>query len=966
MVAVMPAGRQTLLHHIRRLAVPAITDDLCDAALLERFLAQKDEIAFATLVNRHGPMVSQVCRRVLAHADDAEDAFQAVFMVLARKAATVHPRHALPAWLHGVAFRVALNARSIRSRRLGRARGLPGVMADPRPDPLAELSARELLDILDDEIRQLPQRYRLPVILCCLQGRSQEEAARQLGWSPGSVKGRLERGRARLQKRFVRRGLTLSAALAAAELSRAVAVPALAAALVARTLQGATVFGSPQTAAFAGLSAEAAGLAEATLRGMALAKLKILAVLALATCLLTAELVIYGAGRRSFAPTPLMSSPVPGLKTGGATAENPVFEPEISLGPATLVNIRRAEPRDEASFSTDVRGRVFDPEGRPFAGAKLYLGYSARRYVRDNLRPPADRPRATSDARGWFHFAFAPAELDAKWLDDSWPAVLAAADGYGPAWVEVRESGKGTELSLKLVEDSSINGRIVDPNRQPVAGATLRVQNVYSDSKEGVARALRGDFNSWYPRTWRGAVPGQPPRVTTDADGRFRLTGLGRHRVAALALEGPAIQHTFLTVAAQSATMPSDGVSGTTFEHVALASRPIRGVVRDQTNGKPLSGVRISASETISTTLTNDDGAYELLGCSKSRGGYRIMAQPQADQPYFAATVWKPDGPGLDPIAANFELQSGVVLQGRVTDQVTHKPPRTAVVEYAPLFPNIHSSRIICNGCSMAASSAVIQPDGCYRLVVLPGPGVVCVAASPRGAYAEAFVDEPGLASLFHDGLNHGDGQRLLTAIAGTQSKLWVNKYNALSLINPEPNAGPLLLDLTVQPAQRLQGFVIGPDGKPLTGVNVAGLTAMPDDELLETPSFNVTGLNPRHTRTLVFHHTRKGLGKVLTVRGDETKALTVQLDPCGSALGRLVDQRGKPVPELEVGFVRGTNGPAILAKTDRDGRFCVSLVPLQRYSLRPSSSGRLLRDVGEVAVESGHSKDLGELTMAD
>src|SRR5262249_30831810 len=178
----MTGDPDTLVWYIRRLIRPA-PDETTDAALLGRFISGKDETAFAALVNRHGPLVFHVCRRVLGDAHDAEDAFQATFLVLARKAAVVNPRESLAAWLHGVAHRVALKARSSRNRRPS-AEELPTPpLVDPRYDPLAELSARELVATVDEEVRRLPEVYRLPVILCCLEGRSLEEAARQLGWT---------------------------------------------------------------------------------------------------------------------------------------------------------------------------------------------------------------------------------------------------------------------------------------------------------------------------------------------------------------------------------------------------------------------------------------------------------------------------------------------------------------------------------------------------------------------------------------------------------------------------------------------------------------------------------------------------------------------------------------------------------------------------------------------------------------
>jgi hypothetical protein len=551
-------------------------------------------------------------------------------------------------------------------------------------------------------------------------------------------------------------------------------------------------------------------------------------------------------------------------------------------------------------------------------------------------------------------------------LDDSRPAVVAVADGYGPAWAEVGEPGQGAGLSLKLVEDLPVEGRILDQNRQPIAGARVLMLDVTSDSEEGVTRFLQGDFDSWSPRSWRGPLPGQPPGVTTGADGRFRLTGLGRDRVVRLALEGSTISHSTLAAVTRpaGATPYFAGVKGAAFEHEALPSRPIRGVVRDRATGKPVAGVKISACGHLPTAVTDEDGGYELPGCPKA-DVYFVLAQPQAGQPYFATWARVPDGPGLDPLTANLELVGGIRLQGRVTDGATQRPLRAGVVEYYPLFPNPHSSRITTG--TVAPSSALIRPDGSYSLVVLPGPGVVCVAGSPRNSYAVARVDADDLANLFHDGMDHGMSQGLFTATQnGGQGSCCINGYHALSLINPDEGAELPALGLTLHPARPLKGTVVGPDGLPLTGVRVIGLTAMPDEEVLDSASFTVTGLNPRRSRDLTFHHKGKNLGKVLTVRGDETEPLTVPLDPCGSVTGRMVDQDGKPVPGVTVCFGRASIPSNVVAETDGGGRFRAALVPGEKHVLLLSGSRRLLRDVGPLEVEPGRSKDLGDLPLSD
>jgi RNA polymerase sigma factor (sigma-70 family) len=229
---------ETLLRHLRRLVPTPAEDPEPDADLLRRYVRDRDERAFAALVRRHGGLVLGVCRRVLGDAHRAEDAFQAAWLVFARKAATVRPADGLAGWLHGVARQTARNVLRGEARRRkheGEARRVAATQE--RSDPLDKLTARELLLILDEEVCRLPECNRLPVLYCCWEGLSTEEAAQRLGWTPGSVKGRLERGRKLLHERLAKRGLTLSAALPSAEVSRGGAeVPA---ALVADTVRAA-------------------------------------------------------------------------------------------------------------------------------------------------------------------------------------------------------------------------------------------------------------------------------------------------------------------------------------------------------------------------------------------------------------------------------------------------------------------------------------------------------------------------------------------------------------------------------------------------------------------------------------------------------------------------------------------------------------------------------------------------------
>jgi RNA polymerase sigma factor (sigma-70 family) len=182
----MSDGRAApILQHIRKLAESQTTALLPDRELLRRFARQHDEDAFAVLVRRHGPMVWHVCARVLGNSPDAEDAFQAVFLILLRKAPSRHWHDSVGNWLYLVAYRAAVRARAAAARR-GRHEGRAAVRSPAAP--LDDLAGRELEEVLDQELARLPEKYRLPLVFCCLEGTSREQAARQLGWPLGTLK----------------------------------------------------------------------------------------------------------------------------------------------------------------------------------------------------------------------------------------------------------------------------------------------------------------------------------------------------------------------------------------------------------------------------------------------------------------------------------------------------------------------------------------------------------------------------------------------------------------------------------------------------------------------------------------------------------------------------------------------------------------------------------------------------------
>ncbi len=261
-----------VLRHLRTLYRCGVVGPLSDEQLLERFLAHRDETAeeaFAELVQRHGPMVLGVCRRVLGDAHEAEDAFQATFLVLARKATSVVRREKVANWLYGVAVRTAREAR-VRARRRSREERVSTPVHVEPPD---EGFPEELRTILDEELARLPARYRGPVVLCELEGLSRPEAARRLDIPEGTLSSRLSRAKTRLRDRLARRGVAVPVAALTTALIREAQAISLPLSLIEATVGAATRVAAGASAASA-LSAPVASLSEGVLNAMLFAKVK--------------------------------------------------------------------------------------------------------------------------------------------------------------------------------------------------------------------------------------------------------------------------------------------------------------------------------------------------------------------------------------------------------------------------------------------------------------------------------------------------------------------------------------------------------------------------------------------------------------------------------------------------------------------------------------------------------------------
>ena len=361
----------SVLRYVHRLVEGSETAQSSDRQLLARYVVHRDEDAFAAIVQRHGGMVWGVCRRVLDDPNDADDAFQAAFLVLLNRAMALRGRDCLAGWLQGVAWRLARKVKVEASRRRAKeAVTITSTIADASEAVIR----RDVRQVLDEELDRLPEKYRVPLILCYLEGKTYNQAARMLGWPDGTVCGRLARARELLRKRLTRRGLALSAAALTATSVEPLAAPASAVAAVTRMartyLLSQTVVGTSSTAVV--------GLARGLLETMALSKLKLGAVgLALfCVCAASAGWVTHRVGNEAPAQIELRAED-PGLSQS-LRQPNPSAAPEIRkdfygdpLPPGVLARMGSSQFRHwraDIAFSKDGKSLIS-------AGADLFVNH---------------------------------------------------------------------------------------------------------------------------------------------------------------------------------------------------------------------------------------------------------------------------------------------------------------------------------------------------------------------------------------------------------------------------------------------------------------------------------------------------------------------------------------------------------------------------------------------------------------
>jgi beta-lactamase regulating signal transducer with metallopeptidase domain len=633
---------------------------------------------------------------------------------------------------------------------------------------------------------------------------------------------------------------------------------------------------------------------------------------------------------------------------------------------------------EESGDRLEFGGRVVDPDGKPFAGARLHLAYYGR-------GPEGGvRVRTTSDSAGRFRFAVAKADLDPQNEPSKFAQVVASADGFGPGWENtftLADNGPKPDsrnLTVRLVRDDvPISGRLVDLEGRPLPGVTIQPVRILAAkdgdltpwikaSKAGNAEMSENEQTYLNRSIWNAG--GKASRaVVTDGDGRFTITGVGRERLIEVKYSGPKVttkQIGILTrpteplVVALARRSPDWGkwqFYGARFEHVAAPTKPVIGVVRDKDTGQPLAGVKIVSNRRADSplggysgidTTTNADGGYRLFGLPKGNGN-AVIAIPAKGQPYLASAMAVPDTPGLDPVALDIGLKRGIVIEGRVTDMANGKPVR-AIVEYNAFADNPHLADA--PGYTRAAISEqyVSEPDGTYRVVGLPGRGLV-------GAHAMGMSDQ------YLRGIGYKGDQRELIGVAVPHDRPWL--FNALMEIDAPAAAPTFHRDLALERGLVQTVRVVDPDGRPTARATLQGHTIFSGwSQPQGTPEFQIKGVRRGEKRRVFARLEERRLAGWIEIFAGVRDVATLKLQPWATVVGRLVDDDG--TAREHVDLVPGLFFDKTSA-TDSLGRFRIEgLVPGTPHDLWFSPKTRYLsgKFAKGLTLAPGEVKDMGDV----
>ena len=843
---------------------------LSDRQLLERFNAGRDssaETAFCALVARHGSKVMQVCRQIVGDDHHAEDAFQAVFLVLACKARTIREPELLGNWLYGVSVRTARRARCrlVRQRKreeraiVGHSSNGSNAAIEPIDEPSrqANLGGDELA-ILNDEISRLPRVFQLPVVLYYFDGLTLDEVARTLRWPSGTVRSRLARARTKLRRRLSRRGISLSATALTTALTSRVALAHVSSPLCEATTKAAVSFAAGRGGRHV-VSASVAALAREMLRSMLLHKLS----------LLVMGLAVLGAAGAAYAMRPMRMAQPPA---------DPTAQRQQAGAPKHV-----EKPPSPAAGRMFIAGRVLDPQGKPVANASVMAYARVPRAGRASgalTLDPVSIGNGQSDGSGTFRLDV-PRTSSAR--NDGFGAI-AFADGYGAGWVTLDPDAVKPDADISLRPQQVIEVRLFDVQGRQAQGVSVSVSSIRRVLERGpiASRDRVEGLAFWFNDT--KDLPVWPKPMVTDAEGRFTLRGIGRDVRVSLTVRDPRFGQQEISIETDD---PGDA------KQLTMALRPatiIIGRVTYADTGKPAPQASITVGTDregnagFRTTYfqADNDGRYRANPSPADR--FRVWASAPNGQPYMSVSKSFDWPKGAVEQTVDLVLSRGMLIHGKVTEHGSGKPVAGALVSFnAPFKPGAGSTNL-----STQAESAA---DGSYELVVVPGPGYLAV----RGPGDDYVFETIGHLLLF-EGIP--GGRRFYS--------------NAFVRCEPKLNRPDLDVQVELRPGATVRGRLIAADGRPLqntwmisrilsgSGQLRAARRDWRGDEhaIARNGLFEIHGLdNDAETPVLFFDPQRK-LGATVSFSGRMASLdpVTVRLEPCGSARVRLVDSGGKPL----------------------------------------------------------------------
>ncbi len=629
---------------------------------------------------------------------------------------------------------------------------------------------------------------------------------------------------------------------------------------------------------------------------------------------------------------------------------------------------------DPTSEALEVHGRALGPLGKPKGGVRI--GLLPRE---DKARPAA---QSTSDAEGRFHLSIKKSSIhDPSDPRFSWRSavLIASAEGCGPDWIEAGQLPASGEWTPRLVEDEPIEGTVADLGGTPLPGVKIRFRAIYASedgSLDGLLSTLRDSPFHFLQRgvlskrIW-SAPPGVPAEWTTDRQGRFRIAGLGRERLVALEVAGPNIETlNFYALTRRDANLkalkelsPQNRMQheaganlpliySSRFHHLAGPSRPIVGTVRDGQTHAPIPNMGVSiyavGRESFVHAKADALGRYRIDGLPAS-GRLRALSFPLGEEPYLKAThELNVTATDLKPVTVDFNLARGIRIEGRVTDS-SNGHPVPGSMTYMSYSDNPFLKEVPEIGHD--GPTVEIKHDGTYTLVALPGPGVLGARANDD-RFTMSRPEQWGRPS---------DSQGMYqTAQIGLVA---CNYFHKVVKIAPAKDTTKLTINIGLDPGQTVRGTLVDADGRPVPGATVTSSTALGSTENLADASFAVTGLESDRPRPVWFYHPGRNLGRMLLLPGSESGPLAVTLQSCGSFLGRAINVKGMPRPNVRVDvsveakpWGRGHQS----VRTDSDGRFRITgLLAGLSYALYMEDAPDRITGL---AVRSGETRDLGDL----